>query len=104
VVQFNKRDLENALPVEDLIDALHVPAEVESVEASALEGWGVFDTLKRITKGCLKLVGNPRNLPEGRSPSILPAQRASMYRFGSSDQVEVRLPKAPAVPRFEDEG
>ncbi|MBJ70781.1 MAG: gliding-motility protein MglA, partial [Sandaracinus sp.] len=56
VVQYNKRDLSIALPVDDLREALAVPEDVAQVEASALEGWGVFETLKAITKACLKLV------------------------------------------------
>jgi len=79
VVQYNKRDLDNALPVAELHEILLVPEGVPEVEASALFGGGVFETLKRIVKACLQLVGDPRNAVEGRSPSILPGQRPSMF-------------------------
>ncbi len=101
VVQYNKRDLENAMAIEALQAALRVPEDVTQVEASALEGWGVFDTLKHITKACLKLIGDPASLPEGRSPSIMPGKRASMYRMpggASMESGEVDLPKPPRLP------
>jgi hypothetical protein len=79
VVQYNKRDLPNALPLEELRAALHVPAEVPELEAIAVEGAGVFETVKTILKACLKIVGDPRRAREGRSPSILPGKRASMF-------------------------
>ncbi len=102
VVQYNKRDLANALPVDELARDLGVPDDVVQVEASALEGWGVFDTLKHITKGCLKVVGNPHDMPEGRSPSILPGRRASMYRFvESGEHLKVTVPRSPRVPTFD---
>jgi signal recognition particle receptor subunit beta len=117
VIQYNKRDLDNALSVEELRRALNVPGGVEQVEASALYGGGVFDTLKRIIKGCLHLVGDPRNAREGRSPSILPGRRPSMYPSArppaarstppdgvpAGDVVVPGAPRAPSMP-FEDDG
>lgn len=45
VVQFNKRDLPHALPVQEL--RRHLPIEGRPCfEASAIKGYGVFDTLK----------------------------------------------------------
>lgn len=109
VVQYNKRDLPNALPIEELQLMLRVPEDVIQVEASALEGWGVFDTLKHITKVCLKVIGDPATLPEGRSPSILPGKRASMYRAPGGEKLApdsgvVELPKAPRVPTIQPGG
>ena len=101
VVQYNKRDLPGVLPVEDLRAALRVQEGVPEVEAVAVRGEGVFETLKAITKSCLALVGDPKKLPNGRSPSILPGARASMYPGGRPEAVVV--PKAPRAPRF-DEG
>lgn len=49
VMQWNKRDLPNTIPVKELeskINSLHV----NSNEAVAVKGEGVFDTLKAITK------------------------------------------------------
>ncbi|MDQ2810273.1 MAG: gliding-motility protein MglA [Chloroflexota bacterium] len=49
VMQYNKRDLESALPVEVLdryLNSIHVPR----FEAAASSGRGVFDTLKAISK------------------------------------------------------
>jgi mutual gliding-motility protein MglA len=49
VVQYNKRDLPNALPVEELRAAVN-PTGVPEFEAMARTGEGVFETLKAISK------------------------------------------------------
>lgn len=102
VVQFNKRDLPTSLPVADLAEILMVPEGVKQVEASALEGTGVFDTLKVVIKACLILIGDPRKATEGRSPSILPGRRASMIPGAVPPAAAVPIiPRAPRAPRFE---
>jgi hypothetical protein len=94
VVQYNKRDLADVSTVEELHDALRVPAGVPELEAVALEGTGVFETLKAIVKQCLQLVPDPASMREGRTPSILPGRRASMY-----PDAPVPAPVVPAAPR-----
>jgi signal recognition particle receptor subunit beta len=49
VIQYNKRDLPSAAPIEELRQALN-PNGVPEYEAVAAKGDGVFDTLKAITK------------------------------------------------------
>ncbi|MEM9488121.1 MAG: GTPase domain-containing protein [Myxococcota bacterium] len=49
VVQYNKRDLPNASPLEELEEVLN-PTKVTSFEAVATVGTGVFDTLKAVAK------------------------------------------------------
>jgi mutual gliding-motility protein MglA len=49
VLQLNKRDLPNVLPVQELQKTLSVKGE-PSVEAVAVSGQGVFDTLKEAAK------------------------------------------------------
>jgi signal recognition particle receptor subunit beta len=51
VIQYNKRDLPNVVPVEELEAALN-PRHVPYFEACAIKGVGVFETLK----GAAKLV------------------------------------------------
>jgi signal recognition particle receptor subunit beta len=94
VVQYNKRDLPDVMSARALRGALAVPSDVQEVEAAARYGRGVFETLKLITKSCLMLLGDPRNVPEGRSPSILPGRRASMFPGG----------RPPALPKVLHEG
>lgn len=48
-IQYNKRDLENIQPVEELRSQLN-PGEVPDFEAIAIQGEGVFDTLKSVSK------------------------------------------------------
>lgn len=79
VVQYNKRDLDDILSLAELRSALRVPPDVLSIEAMAMKGVGVFETLKEILKACLKIVGDPRTAREGRSPSVLPGKRPSMF-------------------------
>ena len=49
VVQYNKRDLPNAMPLSELEEALN-PTKVPQFEAVATKGVGVFDTLKAVAK------------------------------------------------------
>ena len=49
VVQYNKRDLPNAAPIEELKRLLN-PTNVPDFEACATTGEGVFDTLKAVAK------------------------------------------------------
>jgi len=48
-IQYNKRDLPSAVPVEELREVLN-PAGVDDFEAIAVSGEGVFDTLKALAK------------------------------------------------------
>jgi signal recognition particle receptor subunit beta len=100
VVQYNKRDLPGALPIDELRRALGVPRGTQELEAVAVKGIGVFETVKAILAACLKIVGDPREAREGRSPSILPGTRASMFpgpgRPGVAEPLAI--PKAARVP------
>jgi len=49
VIQYNKRDLPNAAPVEELRKLLN-PRGLQDFEAVAIKGEGVFDTLKALAK------------------------------------------------------
>ncbi len=49
VIQYNKRDLTNALPVLELREELNI-RNVADFEAVAITGVGVFDTLKTVSK------------------------------------------------------
>jgi mutual gliding-motility protein MglA len=53
VLQWNKRDLPNALPVDELSRQLN-PMGLSEFEAVATTGAGVFDTLKAVSKLVLK--------------------------------------------------
>ena len=50
VIQYNKRDLPNALSLEELRAALNPTGKVPDFEASAMSGKGVFEMLKALAK------------------------------------------------------
>ena len=54
VLQLNKRDLPNVASIEQLTTALDHDQRYETVEASAMTGMGVFETLKLISKLTLR--------------------------------------------------
>jgi signal recognition particle receptor subunit beta len=53
VIQYNKRDLPNALPL-SVLDGVLNPTSVPSFEAVGTRGVGVFDTLKAVSKQVIK--------------------------------------------------
>lgn len=97
VVQYNKRDLSGVMPVSDLRDALRVPPGVVEHQASATTGEGVFDTLKSITREMLKICPDPARMSEGRTASILPGRRPSMFPT-NDQQILHDLPRPSRVP------
>jgi signal recognition particle receptor subunit beta len=52
VIQYNKRDMPEIISVEELEEELN-PETYPSLEAVAIKGVGVFDTLKTVAKGIL---------------------------------------------------
>ena len=101
-VQYNKQDLSHALSPDELQARLAIPDEVPSVAASAKFGDGVFDTLRTVVRECVQLLGNPQAAPEGRSPSVLPGRRASMYPGTVAGAQVPVIPKQPHAPNLDD--
>ena len=63
IVQYNKRDLANALELEELRRLLN-PSGAPDFEACARTGMGVFETLKGVSRGILgKLAGQTAAQP-----------------------------------------
>jgi signal recognition particle receptor subunit beta len=56
VIQYNKRDLPNIVPIEEMRAELN-PDGLPDFEAVAIKGIGVFDTLKAVSKLVLKSLG-----------------------------------------------
>ena len=78
VFQYNKRDLPNALPIEILNERMN-QRDYPSLEAVALKGIGVEETLKAVTKLVFKSLsaryGEGSTPPGGRPPA--PARQPS---------------------------
>ncbi len=70
VFQFNKRDLQNILSIDELNESLNADGAVEWHEASATNGTGVFETLKAISKLTLRSLKG-RMAVEQRRPSVV---------------------------------
>lgn len=72
VLQYNKRDLKNILSVEELQALLNASGRWETFEAIAVEGHGVFETLKAITKTTLKALRRRMVAQEGSGAAATP--------------------------------
>ena len=55
IIQYNKRDLPNALPVKELRKHLNL-YNAQEVEASAFEGQGVLESFKLISKNIIQIL------------------------------------------------
>jgi small GTP-binding protein len=82
VFQYNKRDLRNILPVEQLTETLNTGG-APFFEAAALHGIGVFETLKTISRLAItsvrkKLAEDGRLKPGAPSTSTVPVLRPSV--------------------------
>ncbi len=100
VMQWNKRDIEKALPVEQLRAALNTRG-VPEFETAATSGQGVLDTLKTITRLVIKdlrakrIVPAPRTTPPPATPGAgLEAQLSQHLPMRPSQSMPAVYPPA----------
>ncbi len=90
VFQYNKRDLRNILPVEQLTEALNAGG-APYFEAAALHGIGVFETLKTISRLAIssvrKKLSEDNRLKPGAPPPAVPAARSAPGGHALADLV-----------------
>lgn len=92
VLQFNKRDLPNIMSPEEMNEALNPDGNYQWLEASALNGDGVFETLKTISKATLLAL--KKRLTKGRSDQASGGKRGT----SASAKAPAKAPPRPAAP------
>ena len=95
VIQFNKRDLPNIVPVQNLRALLDPDEKYEQVESSAVSGQGVFETLKLISKLTLRMLRRRMMGDEGR-PGAAAAGRRGVFQIHGEQASEARPPVLPS--------
>jgi hypothetical protein len=106
VLQYNKRDLPNALPIEILNERMN-PHNFPFYEAIAVKGIGVEDTLKAITKLVFKALsvkyGNGAAATPPPAPPLAVSEDELLGELDLSDPEaeEVSVPSVPDLPRIE---
>ena len=93
VVQYNKRDLSGALTPDQLRAALEISPDITQIEASARTGWGVFETLKAVSKQTLQLIGQPSLRPQGRVKCPLQEPRPFLVRRPAESMIVELKPR-----------
>lgn len=93
VVQYNKRDLQGVLDVDELGERLGVPEGIPELVASAKEGWGVFETVKSIVRVCMHQLGDPSLREDGRVECLLDEPRDRFYPSGPVSMIHALAPE-----------
>ncbi|MBI3182124.1 MAG: GTP-binding protein [Myxococcales bacterium] len=96
VLQYNKRDLEKAVPVERLRSLLN-PRAVAEFETCATSGRGVLDALKAITRAVIRDLRAKRVVPAPRSEAAA-APALDAPKVGLEDKIQQILEAASHPP------
>lgn len=91
VIQYNKRDLPNAVPIEEM-EAILNPDRVPSFEAVAVKGIGVKETLKGIATLVLKRL---REMAEAAPAGSTLERKAAASEYNLARSSKVSLAAAP---------
>jgi len=84
VFQYNKRDLDNLIPLETFNNLLN-PNGRPFVEASAINGAGVFETLREIAKVSVPLI-KEKVMGEEKEPGV-PEEKQAGVEFVSNNEL-----------------
>lgn len=94
VIQYNKRDLPSAMPVEEL-DRILNPRKLPTFSACAHDGTGVLQTLSSVAKMILfKMRESIISTPESRAEK----EMGATYRAARKDEDRLVAPAAPEGP------
>lgn len=104
VIQYNKRDLPSAMPVEELDRALN-PRRLPTFSACAHDGTGVLPTLSSIAKMILfkmreSVLSTPDNLAEKEMGTTYRAARKGEDRLAVPEGPSLPMQPPPSPPRF----
>ncbi|WP_338867246.1 GTP-binding protein [Myxococcus stipitatus] len=97
VMQWNKRDLDNVLPVEQLRQELN-PRGVPDFETAATNGQGVLDTLKAITRLVIKDLRAKRIVPPPRPVAPVGGPKPAGLEAQLTQHLQHRQPPSVAAP------
>jgi len=98
VFQYNKRDLENLIPVETFNNLLN-PKRLPYIESSAINGEGVFETLKEIAKLSVpfvkeKVFGEKRRVEEEEIKKVKMEEEKKPIEFVPEEKISpIRMTK-----------
>jgi small GTP-binding protein len=95
VLQYNKRDLKNVIPVLDMNSALN-QKNLPFFEASALQGAGVFETLKGISRATLIML-RKKALGDEKAPATSPKTQPPPSRPIAPEPARTQVPVGAAV-------
>jgi hypothetical protein len=107
VIQLNKRDLPNIADGTTILRAIDGKRQLDSVEASAATGTGVFETLKLISKLTLRTLrvrmagdAGARGAAPARKSGVFTVQDVAGARRPAAEGLEApaEAPVAPVVP------
>lgn len=93
ILQYNKRDLEQICSIDELNQALNF-RNLKWFESTAINGKGVFTTLKGITAAVIENLKRDIPQAETKSKPII-SQRAAMALAGSRETASKEVTKAP---------
>lgn len=110
VIQYNKRDLKNITPLEELKAALNKDGRPD-YEAVATEGTGIFQTLKQLIKMTFKKIAAEQGInlsikvkeesPEVKPQAISQTQTHPAPKIEDKDQDDFHMETAPAKEKPE---
>jgi signal recognition particle receptor subunit beta len=99
VLQLNKRDLPNIAEREEMLLVLDPEGQYEAVEASAVKGTGVFETLKTISKLTLRTLRKRMSSDEPVRPAPKrPPAEPSPLTSATGKSAPLPPPAAPPLP------
>ncbi len=113
ILQYNKRDLKNILSIEELNQDLNQNGNHEVLEATAINGMGVEEAFKRITKLVLKDISRKHKIEiqpvEQKKETAASAKPVIEVRpeqikqeiMPEPDKTEMRAPASSIEPAFE---
>jgi hypothetical protein len=99
VLQYNKRDLPNAMPPAALDEVLNPDGEYTTFEAVATTGEGVFPTLKALAGHVLESLNRDRRRAGGTGPTAAPAAPAAAPAAPVAPAAAPAVPPSPAPVR-----
>ncbi len=112
ILQYNKRDLKNILSIDELNQDLNQTNSHEVLEATAINGGGVEEAFKRITKLVLKDISRKhkieiqpieqKNEPAPAKPAIETKPEPKKQEIkAETDKIEMKAPVLSTEPVFE---